>query len=105
MPPSLSLKLQLHITLALNLCALANSSNPQVDYAAVAQKVGIKYAKNAKQSFKKVWAKLKSGNGGTAANGNGVDADDANDIDAESPKKPAAKKDVTPKKAPGELAQ
>lgn len=33
----------------------------QVDFEVIAQKVGIKYAKNARQSFKRVWEKLKNG--------------------------------------------
>ena len=55
-----------------------------MDFDAVAQKVGIKHSKNARQSFKKLWDKLKAGSGaaGAVTNGSGAtsgdDADDDN---------------------------
>jgi hypothetical protein len=76
----------------------------QVDFEAVAQKVGIKYAKNARQSFRRVWDKMKGG--AATANGNGTHAEDTNDgLEVDSPKKPAAKKAAAPKKAPGGLTK
>jgi hypothetical protein len=74
-----------------------------VDFEAVAQKVGIKYAKNARQSFRRVWNKMKSGSGGAAANG-GNKKEANGDDDAESPKKPTAKKVAAVNKVPGELS-
>jgi hypothetical protein len=76
-----------------NFCAL------QVNFDNVAQKVGIKYGKNARQSFKKIWGKMK---GGDATASNGGDAEESDD--AESSNK-AAVKAATPKKAPGEFSQ
>lgn len=51
-----------------------------MDFDAVAREVGIKHSKNARRSFKKLWDKLKAGDGaaGAATNGSGDDADNDN---------------------------
>ncbi|RFU33422.1 hypothetical protein B7463_g2929, partial [Scytalidium lignicola] len=74
---------------------------PDVDFEIIAQKVGIKYARNARQAFKRVWDKLKGGDNA----GEGTDYGDTPTKvtpKKSTPRKAAQKiaKPVTPHKAP-----
>ncbi|KAH8820582.1 hypothetical protein F5884DRAFT_826944 [Xylogone sp. PMI_703] len=76
---------------------------PDVDFEVVAQKVGIKYARNARSSFKRIWDKLKGGETGTDDNDKKTTPKKSTPKKASTrvTKPTAGKGNKTPSKSPG----